>query len=144
MSKEGPDIDKSLEMISKNKDKIQLIPKADFKELQYYYNLSDVVIDQFNVGSFGMIAIESMMCKKPIITEIKAELFKENNVEIPQGIINTSNEETIVKEIIHLAEDDEYKNELGEKNYQYMISKRNTDEMTNQYISICKKILGII
>jgi len=50
--------------------KFEFVPPLNTDDLQYYYNLADVIVDQFGIGSIGMITVEAMKCAKPVILEL--------------------------------------------------------------------------
>ena len=141
--KDGPDYKKALELLKKieKKDLYRFIPQANFEELQYYYNLADVIVDQFKVGSYGMISIEAMMCSKPIILGLNEKLFKEENIEIPKGVINANSENEIFEGLKILAEQRQKGKELGKLNLEFVKKHRDPEKMTNQYIELVLKIL---
>ena len=141
--KNGPDYKKALDLLSKieKKESFRVISQASFEELQYFYNLADVIVDQFKVGSYGMISIEAMMCGKPIIVGLNEKLFQEENIEIPKGMINANSEIEIFEGLKMLAEQRQKVKEFGELNLEFMKKYRDPDMMTNQYIELILKIL---
>lgn len=67
-------------------------------DLLKYYNICDVVADQFIVGSMGSISLESMLCEKPVITYIKLDLHQQVYSEIPP-IISVSTTKDVVNSL---------------------------------------------
>jgi len=143
ISNEGPDKNKAIKILSEGKGngKFRFIPNANFEQLQFFYNMADVIVDQFGVGSFGMISIESMMCKKPVIIGLDVSSFKTNNIEIPKGMIIANSSEEILQKLNKIVSEEQYRKNLGEENRKYIEKYRNPEKMTEEYISICKKIL---
>lgn len=141
--KNGPDYEKALELLSKieKKETFRFIPQASFEELQYFYNFADVIVDQFQVGSYGMISIEAMMCGKPIIVGLNKKIFQEENIEIPKGMIIANSEIEVYEGLEFLAEQRQKLKELGMENLEFMKKHRDPDMMTNQYIELILKFL---
>jgi len=143
LSDRGPNIIEAKEILlnEKTRGKFQLIPFINFNSLQYYYNLSDVVVDQFAIGSIGMTSIEAMMYEKPILIKLNEELFKRCYKQIPGGIINVQTEEEIFEALNKLALDKSFRQRLGQKNKEWVEKYWNTDLLTDRYIDICNMLL---
>ncbi len=144
LSHRGPDLEKALKILNNDttKGKFETIPFVNANKLQYYYNLADVIVDQFSIGSFGMITVEAMMCRKPILLTLDEEIFKQCYKEIPGGLINTNTEEGILKALNDLEANLDLREKLGNKNFEWVNKYWNTEVLTENIITICKKILN--
>lgn len=65
----------------------------DKMKMAEYYNNSDIIADQFGVGSMGSIALESMIYEKSLITYIDKNAHKKSYGSIPPIISAKSSEE---------------------------------------------------
>lgn len=72
------------------------------KEMIRYYNAADIVLDQFNLGGFGQVFMESMACGRP--TFIYIEGYDSIYPEQPPAV-NVFTENDIAKNLIELSGD---------------------------------------
>jgi glycosyltransferase involved in cell wall biosynthesis len=142
LSDRGPDIDKTKKILFDGyaNNRFQFVPYLDSIKLQHYYNLSDVIVDQFALGSFGMITVEAMKCAKPVLVKIDEKSFSVCYETIPTGIINIDSEDGIFDALNKLASDRKLVEELGNRNKEWIEKNWDIDLLTNKYIDICKKL----
>lgn len=143
VSERGPDVEKAKELLSVEnaKGKFQFVPLLDAKGLQQYYNLADVVSDQFMIGSIGMIAVEAMSCGKPVLIKLDEVYFKECYKYTSPGLINVKNETEIFNELNRLVTDINLRQELGRQNKKWIEDNWNYDKLTDQYIATCVNVI---
>lgn len=104
----------------------ELIDKSDFRESFIWKpNLSrneylkvlrevDVIVDQFDVGALGMIALEGMSQEKVIITYCNEYALKVQYNDILPPVLNCKTEDEIYEQIIKCSNRD-YLKTIGEK-----------------------------
>jgi glycosyltransferase involved in cell wall biosynthesis len=143
MPNKGSDIEKARSILLNGpaRDKFELVPMMDTEKLQFYYNLSDLVVDQFVLGSFGMIIREAMNCAKPVLAKINESLCSKFYGNLPEGIINVSTEDEIYQQLIRLASDKEISAYLGNQNKKWFEEHFGEDVLAQKYIDICKNLL---
>lgn len=143
ISERGPDVEKAKELllVENAKGRFQFVPLLDAKCLQQYYNLADVVSDQFLVGSIGMTVVEAMSCGKPVLIKLDEEFFKKCYNYISPGLINVKNETEIFNELNRLATDINIRQELGHQNKKWIEDNWNYDKLTDQYIATCVNVI---
>jgi len=75
--KYGKDLQKTINLIEKLKLEKNIIWKnlMDKKELVKLYHLCHAVLDQFNVGSYGVVGTEALCCGKPLIIYLDEKYF---------------------------------------------------------------------
>ncbi len=78
----------------------------------YYY--SDVVVDQFQLGSYGTSAVGAFSCGKPVLMYINEMIFKEKGFPVPP-VINCKTKEDIVRALIRISSDRELLTTYKEK-----------------------------
>jgi hypothetical protein len=142
ISERGIDIEKCKKILDKKnlESKIRFVPVLNSSKMQYYYNLCDVVIDQFEIGSIGMISMEAMKCAKPILVKIDYESFKHCYKNPPKNIINVSNREEIFNELKKLATNSHLCKEIGLENYNWVNDNWDKKKLSLRYAEICKAI----
>lgn len=118
--KRGDDYFKSLRLILDLgiRENIVVMNEVSQIELLKLMWKSDIVADQFGLGSFGMIALEAMALKKPVLISINKKLEKEfygENSSIPE--LNTP--EKICEYLKYLVKNNHMITE-GKKNYNFV------------------------
>lgn len=93
---------------------LDAVPK---KELIEYYNASDIVLDQFTLGSFGLIFLESMACGRPTCLYLKG--YEGAYAEQPP-VINALTAEGIAENLVALTGDPGRLTTLGERSREWM------------------------
>ncbi len=138
----GPDFEKSLKILEKpiKKKQIVILPQTiKQSELVEYYQKSDLVVDQFGVGSTGLIGQESMACGKPLIQYIDEKLYKKFYSEIPP-IFNAQSEHEIYQQLSNLVNDPNLGKERGKKCQQWILKHHNHEKIILKYIHLYNAI----
>ena len=143
MPNKGPDVEKAKNILSSGpaRDKFELVPLLSTEKLQFYYNLSDVVVDSFLIGSLGMIDREAMFCAKPVLGKINESLCTKFYRNLPEGFINVSSDDEIYNQLNRLVSDKELSVYLGDQNKKWAEEKFGEDVLSQRYISICENLL---
>ena len=144
----GPDVQKSKSLIKSLKidNKVTWIKPVSKNKLIQYYNATDVVIDQTEVGGWGTTTPEAMSCGKPTITSWKGEGEKNRDDvlncfnEIPP-IIHAWSVDEICENLIKVASDEQYKNELGQKSRNWIIKTHHPRIVAEKHLEILKESL---
>jgi glycosyltransferase involved in cell wall biosynthesis len=89
----GKDLEKTLRLAKSLNVALKLLPRVEHQNMNNYYWSTDLVLDQFKVGTFGVVTLEAIACGRPAITFVssKYEAYK----DFPLKDIN--DEEKIVK-----------------------------------------------
>jgi glycosyltransferase involved in cell wall biosynthesis len=69
----GKDFERTLALASSFGLVLNVLPKVPHERLNEYYWSADVVMDQFRVGTIGMITLEAIACGRPVVTYISSE-----------------------------------------------------------------------
>lgn len=111
----GPDREIVKELISKEKVEQQFTwtDPTDSAGLQKLLSASDIVVDQFDVGGFGMIAIEAMAQGKPVMIHIDKNCWPLVYDDEPP-VINCHTEDEIFHAIMKWS-DREKLQDLGDR-----------------------------
>ena len=68
----GKDFDKTVALASSLGLRLNVLPKVPHERLNEYYWNADVVLDQFKLGSLGMVSLEAIACGRPVITYVSS------------------------------------------------------------------------
>jgi len=105
-------------------DKVKFVKgPLDRIELQRYYNLSDVVADEFILSAMSGITNEALCCEKPVITYYPEEDFAGVYIENPP-IFNAHNPIEICKQL-DLLIDAKKRKLIGKKGREWVIKNNN-------------------
>ncbi len=101
----GPDRHLAKEIVKKYsmENHVQFMQEASKLQLKELYHKADVVVDQFDIGSFGTIGLEAMSCGKPVMIYINntlANICYEGDLP---PVVNVSNETEIFEAIVDLV-----------------------------------------
>lgn len=81
----GPDVDKAEALVARLgiEDRVVFLPFMSQEELAQQFGQCDAVVDQFNVGSMGMIATQAMACGRPVFAWIDSKAYARCFGEVP-------------------------------------------------------------
>ena len=71
--RQGKDFDKTYTLSTTLGLSLNILPRMPHEKLCEYYWNADIVIDQFKIGSLGMISLEAIACGRPVITFVSSE-----------------------------------------------------------------------
>lgn len=122
-------------------EKVKFIPgPLKSIELLNYYNMADVVVDQFIAGSLGSIAWESFACEKPVLAYIHDEYFKRLYGESPP-IVNAYNISQIIESLETLT-DRKRRENLGSSGRKWLIKYHSSEAFIAKLLSIYNAIIN--
>lgn len=121
-------------------DKVVWIKPVPKNQLIQYYNASDIVLDQFVVGSWGTSTPEAMACGKPVLMFYKKNfILRAFNEEPP--IINSYTEEEIFSNLVKLGKDTELRKDLGEKSRQWVMKTHSPELVATKHLEVLKAVV---
>lgn len=139
----GIDSEKTHELINHLdiKDKVVFIPgPLNSSELLCYYNICDVVADQFKLGSIGSIGLETFCCGKPLISFINEELHKYVYEEMPP--ICNARDSSEVKQQLEYLKHNEIRSRIGKQGYNWVIKYHSPKIFSQKINCIYKSVLA--
>ncbi len=69
----GRDFHKTVELAKSLGLRLRVLERVPHEKMREYYWSSTVVIDQFKLGSLGMVSLEAIACGRPVITYVSSE-----------------------------------------------------------------------
>lgn len=138
----GPDFEKSLKILEKSitKEQVTILPQIlPQSELVNYYHKSDVIVDQFGVGSSGLIGQEVMACGKPLVQYIDDSLYEKFYSEKPP-ILNAQSEDEIYQKLSSLVNDPGLGKQIGKKSREWILKHHNHEKIIQKYIYLYNAI----
>lgn len=88
------------------------------------YRKADIIIDQINIGTYGVFAIEAMAMGKPVITYITNSMKQSFPESLPIMSANPDNIKNVLEELIINGE---LRNERGKEGRKYVEKYHNCD-----------------
>ncbi|MDP2923756.1 MAG: glycosyltransferase family 4 protein [Candidatus Omnitrophota bacterium] len=104
------------------------------------YSISDIVFDQFNIGSPGLITWEALSIGLPTFVYMK-EIWKDYIDELPP-VINVSTEEEIFSMISKLCEDKTLRIDIGIRSRDWITKYFHWERVIEQYVEYYNQILS--
>ena len=92
----GRDFDKTVKLAESLNLKLQVLEKVPHDKMREYYWSHDVVIDQFKIGSLGIVSLEAIASGRPVVTFVSSKYVEYK--EFP--LIDVDTEEEIVEAIL--------------------------------------------
>lgn len=102
----GTDKEKSKELIKLLgiEDKVLIVNQLGAKELLYYYNICDIVADQFIQPGIGAIGMEALICEKPLIIKCNEDAYQGLHPE-PIPLLDASTVDEIYEKLEYLKDE---------------------------------------
>jgi glycosyltransferase involved in cell wall biosynthesis len=86
-----------------------------------YYNFADAILGNMRIGTYALIELEGIFCKKPVIqyTNKNMKIFA-GDKELDSPMVPTSNKPNEIAKIIDkIVEDDDFRKKLLEQEYEF-------------------------
>lgn len=115
-----------------------LMPK---RELIKFYQAADIVIDQFNVGAFGLVTLEAMSCAKPVIVGYNKNFARACYPELPPLQCAGGSEE-ILHTLRELIENPQHCEELGYKSREWVLKYHGRIQVAQRQLEFYLTMLG--
>jgi len=138
----GPDLNKTKELIKSLdiESNIKFLNTLSQDEMSNYYSQSDVVADQFIIGSMGGISLEAMYAGKPLLTFINEELHEKLYPKSPPILI-ASNSEGVTSQLEKL-QDKELRLNLGKEGRKWVLENHSPELISRKLLIIYESILN--
>ena len=108
-------------LIKTKPTQVKFIPMIKREEMARYYNHADAVLGNMRIGTYALIELEGILCKKPVLqfTNKKMKIHTNGN-EIESPILPISNDpKSIAETIDKIVLEKEFRDELLKKEYKF-------------------------
>lgn len=138
----GVDREKTRELIAELgiSENVEFVPKMSKNDLIKYYNEADVVIDQFDVGSLGYVALEGMSCAKPVIVYVNTECYKVCYPDLPP-VLNARSEDEIYERLLEVS-DRARRETIGKNAREWILKYHHWEKVIDKLIFHYETVLG--
>lgn len=121
------------------KNNVIWLKEQNKEDLINLYSISDIVFDQFNIGSPGLITWEALSVGVPTFVYMK-EIWKDYAEELPP-VINVSTEEEIFSMIFKLCQDKSLCVDIGMRSRDWIEKYFHWEKVIEQYLKYYNEIL---
>jgi len=121
-------------------DKVSWIKPVPKNQLIQYYNAADVILDQFVLGSWGTSTPEAMSCGKPVLMFYKKNFIIRAFGEEPP-ILNSFTEEEIYSNLMRLAQDKDFRIDMGQKSREWIIRTHSSRVVSSRHLQILNECI---
>jgi glycosyltransferase involved in cell wall biosynthesis len=139
----GPDSQKAKKLldIPHVKEKVEIIKGPISREkMSEYMGKSDLLVDQFNSGSFTRMAIEAFKFGIPILINIDEKIHRELHGESPP-VVNVKTSDDIYKELKELSISKDKLQKIADNAKTWYEKHYQLEKTLSKYIEIYKRIL---
>lgn len=139
----GRDLDRSRTLCSTLgiEDHILWQPLMPKNELLKFYQAADIIIDQFNLGAFGLVTLEAMSCAKPVILNYDKDFAQACYSEMPP-LWYAADSHEIVHGLTELLENQHKRIELGAKSREWVLKYHDRKRVAYKHLQIYRAILN--
>lgn len=114
-----------------------LMPK---RELIRFYHASDIVLDQFNLGAFGLTTLEAMACGKPVVLNCHEEFVRECYPEMPP-VDHAASSEEILAVLRDLLKEPQKREKLGQAARQWILRYHSASVVARRHLEFYRHIV---
>lgn len=138
----GNDIEKSKNLLQSEgiADKVIWLPLITKLQMVDYYRAADIVLDQFNISTFGLTTPEAMACAKPVILHFNWQIHRWCFSERPP-VLEAQTVNEIYERLRELVRDPDYRQRLGQRSREWVITHHGWERVADLHIEIYEKIL---
>jgi glycosyltransferase involved in cell wall biosynthesis len=133
----GADLERSKRLIAELGigDRVLMLPYVMSKgRLRRYYRASDVVADQFTIGSYGVSALEAMSCARPLLIALE-----EGRFDPFPPVVNVSEPDAIARALGELLADHGARSRVGERAREWVIANHGPS-LVRRVIDVCETV----
>jgi glycosyltransferase involved in cell wall biosynthesis len=107
-------------------------------ELIQFYSIADVVADDFGIGWFGSIALETLSISRPLISYIDEQVMQRLYPWHP--ILSAKSPDEIARHLMDLYTNTEYKSKIGNQGRQWIEEFHSTHNASKIYVKRIKEV----
>lgn len=122
-------------------DKVVWLPLVNKLQMVEYFRAADIVLDQFNIGTFGLLTPEAMACGKPVIVHFNPSVHTWCFPEMPP-VIQAQTPEEIYEQMHMLVRDFQLRGQIGTKSREWIIRYHGWEKIAEAHINLYETILS--
>jgi len=136
----GQEIDRSKKLCFKLgiESRVKWLAPMSERMLVKYYQASDVILDQFNLGVFGLITPKAMSCGVPVLTSYDRHLNQWCFPEAPP-VLSCNSEEDIYNSLSQMVNSPDDKIQIGKKSREWILKHHSKDIVRKKLIDAMVK-----
>ena len=129
-------------LVNDKPDKVKFIPLIKREELGKYFIAVDAIMGQMRAGVQGGIERDAAFCKKPVIcfTDPTKPNIIDGEQVIPPFLPQSNEPEEIAKIIDRIVESKEFRDNLAEKEYEYIKKLSDPELVSKDWENIFVKV----
>ena len=130
-------------LVDEMPNKVRFIPLIKKEELGRYVIASDAIMGQMRSGIQGGIERDAAYCKKPVLcfTDPNQPIIIDGEEIIPPFLPQSNTPQEIAKIIDKVVESKQFRDDLAEKEYEYIKKLSDPELVTKDWEEIFKNIL---
>jgi len=142
LSEWGQEVDRSRRLIEALDVGARVVwtPPLNKMKLIDFYNASDIVLDQFTIGTFGTVTPEAMACGKPVMLHFDREVHNWCYAEMPP-IIAAKTVAEIFEGLIRLVSDPGLRSAIGQSSREWIVKHHGWELVADRQIGIYRELL---
>jgi glycosyltransferase involved in cell wall biosynthesis len=142
LSEWGQEVDRSRRLIEALDVGARVVwtPPLNKMKLIDFYNASDIVLDQFTIGTFGTVTPEAMACGKPVMLHFDREVHNWCYAEMPP-IIAAKTVAEIFEGLIRLVSDPGLRSAIGQSSREWIVKHHGWELVAGRQIGIYRELL---
>lgn len=122
-------------------NKVKILPFT--KKLSSIWEITDLaIVPSTEAESFGLVALEAMLAKKPVIASNHGGLTEILINNETGFLVEPNNEKALSEALLKLIENPELRNSFGEKGYQRAIKEFSADKYVQSFENLFLEILN--
>lgn len=139
----GQEVERSKELIRQEgiEGKVLWRPLLPKVQMVDYYRAADIVLDQFNIGTFGLTTAEAMACEKPVIVHFDPNMHNGCFAQIPP-VVKAQTEEEIFERLRELVQDSKKRERVGEQSRTWIVQHHGWRRVAEEHIHLYCEVLG--
>lgn len=121
-------------------DNVKWLPVMHKRKLIEYYNMADVVFDQFVFGALGTTTPEALSCEKPVVSYVDSDIWTRWHGSAPP-VANARSADDIYLRMVEL-EDSDLRKEYGRKGRKWISETCEMKVVAERQLKVCEEVAG--